>query len=338
MDGSLTNHPVLPGAPSKSPLKELDSKDDMTEQEKKAFQKAKYALAQSFVQEVDMKVTNGEVSKIAAETGGIRIRWSKKLNTTAGRAHWRKTPNVDKLHTLGNSPPSYLQYAEIELAEKVIDDEYKLHNTIAHEFCHLANFTITKKKDNHHGKEFLAWGKTVTAIFADRDIEVTTRHTYEINFKFHWQCENCGILYKRHSKSIDPQLVVCSRCHANIHLVKGGNGGKELTEYQQYIKDNMKRVKEENPTSPQKSIMGLVAKQYKEYKAGKAFPNSITAEASSTGDKKIGVEVVDLSADSDEDETSPIKRDWTSKREEVDRRFVPGKLYFYDLSEESDLF
>jgi hypothetical protein len=162
------------------------------------------------------------------------------------------------------------------LAEKVIDDEDRLLNVIAHEFCHLANFMISNIKTNPHGKEFKAWAAKCSRVFEHTGIEVTTKHSYEIDYKYVWACTNCGLEFKRHSKSIDPSRHQCGSCKCKLVQTKpvprgiGGGGAKGgMTEYQAFVKENMKVVKKENPGSPQKEIMGLVGKKYQEYKASK---------------------------------------------------------------------
>lgn len=32
------------------------------------------------------------------------------------------------------------------------------------------------------------------------DLEVTTKHDYVIEYKYHWRCVDCKKVYKRHSK------------------------------------------------------------------------------------------------------------------------------------------
>ena len=112
---------------------------------------------------------------MADSTGGIRIIWSKKLSSTAGRANWRREISRSKNADGFVSNTFHRHYASIELAEKVIDDEGQLSpnqitsrdkltslldrliNVIAHEYCHLANFMINGVKDNPHGKDFKEW-------------------------------------------------------------------------------------------------------------------------------------------------------------------------------------
>nr|VWP02555.1 Oligopeptide transporter OPT-like protein [Ganoderma boninense] len=44
------------------------------------------------------------------------------------------------------------------------------------------------------------------------EIEVTTRHTYDIKCKYEWKCANCAKVYGRHSKSINPDEQACGVC------------------------------------------------------------------------------------------------------------------------------
>jgi predicted SprT family Zn-dependent metalloprotease len=86
----------------------------------------------------------------------VKIIWSKKLNSTAGRASWKRECSRTKMPD-GTIDKTYKHFASIELAEKVIDDNERLINVLAHEFCHLANFMVSGIKDNPHGREFKQW-------------------------------------------------------------------------------------------------------------------------------------------------------------------------------------
>jgi len=108
------------------------------------------------LKELDNKITNGEIAQLTCITGGVAIIWSKKLNSTAGRANWRRESTTKK-YADGRIDKTYKHHANIELAEKVIDDEDRLLNVLAHEFCHLANFMVSGVKDNPHGREFKEW-------------------------------------------------------------------------------------------------------------------------------------------------------------------------------------
>jgi hypothetical protein len=143
-------------SPSASPRKGPSKIDKAARDARKAFDSTKRNLADDFLQRLDSKITNGKISELTQDTGGVRLIWSKKLNSTAGRASWRREATIKK-QSDGSVDKTYKHYASIELAEKVIDEEHRLYNTLAHEFCHLANFMISEVKDNPHGKEFKEW-------------------------------------------------------------------------------------------------------------------------------------------------------------------------------------
>ncbi|KAK0625369.1 SprT-like family-domain-containing protein, partial [Bombardia bombarda] len=237
---------------------------------KKSFAAAKHALAESFLAELDETITAGQLSALAASTGGIKLNWTNKLNTTAGRANWKRETVRTKAAADPTSSASVTtttkHHASIELAEKVIDDEHRLLNVIAHEFCHLANFMISGVTTNPHGKEFKVWAARCSRAFGEsRGIEVTTKHSYDIDFKYAWTCVDCGMEFKRHSRSIDPKRHRCGACKSELRQTKpvprvAKDGGKQgPSEYQVFMKEQMAVVRGENPGSPQKEIMRLVA-------------------------------------------------------------------------------
>jgi predicted SprT family Zn-dependent metalloprotease len=260
-----------------------------TYEAKKVFAQKKHEIANAFLRELDQSIADGKVSEMAALTGGITIIWSKKLNTTAGRANWKR--ETTKATILGaedkaETKITYRHYASIELAEKVIDDEERLLNVIAHEFCHLANFMVSGVRNNPHGKEFKSWALKCSRQFGDRGIIVTTKHSYDIDYKYIWECTNCGTEFKRHSKSIDPSKHQCGTCKSKLVQTKPVPRPNATTsEYQLFVKENMKKVKEQNPGSPQKQIMTLVGKMYQEHKVSKL--GSMESREESPRDSKV---------------------------------------------------
>ncbi len=229
------------GSPTKKQLREA----------KKAFDETKDALARSFLAELDERVTGGRLGRLTAATGGLRTAWSNTLQTTAGRAHWRcrtvtrTVRRADGTLATEEEPQQQQQQerdgetggggggprheAHIELAAKVLTNEADLLNTVAHEFCHLAVFMLDHhphdpqrrgKKPAAHGAEFKAWGRRCGAAFAHRGIEVTTRHSYDIDYKFAWRCAACAAEVRRHSRSVDPRRHRCGHCRGALLQVK----------------------------------------------------------------------------------------------------------------------
>ncbi|KAI1469432.1 SprT-like family-domain-containing protein [Daldinia caldariorum] len=215
--------------PGASPAKQLRDA-------RRAFDASKEDLARTFLCELDERVTKGQLGKLTRETGGLQIKWSNTLLTTAGRAHWKcRTESTTTRHADGTSSQGATtrkHHASIELASKVLGNEADLLNTVAHEFCHLAVFMLggpnaeprgmgeRAKKPAAHGPEFKAWGARCGALFGGRGIQVTTKHNYEIEFKYIWRCGDCAIEVKRHSKSVDPERQRCGGCHGKLVQIK----------------------------------------------------------------------------------------------------------------------
>lgn len=295
--------PSVGGSPSKKPSspskKGEPSAAAIAKASKKAFEQSKHELADKFLHELDTHITDGKISELSAATGGIRIDWTNKLNTTAGRANWKRETIKRKDGDTGAvTSVRYKHHASIELAEKVIDVEGRLLNVIAHEFCHLANFMVSGVTTNPHGKEFKAWAAKVTRRFGGRGIEVTTKHSYDIDFKYVWECTACGLEFKRHSKSIHTERHRCGACKSELRQTKPvprGKPGKE-SDYQKFMKEQMKLIKQENPTSPQKDIMKMVATRWsqkdKATESGDAKSTSSSQCSNDSGSKPHKVEGV----------------------------------------------
>ncbi|MCJ1249445.1 hypothetical protein MMC30_006669 [Trapelia coarctata] len=314
-----TNPSTSPSKP-KSPLKSPAKKDKEALARKKQFEASKHALAEQFLKELDEAITAGQVAALAASTGGVKLVWSKKLTSTAGRATWKREALRSHPSNPSSATPStttttirpsttYRHHATIELATKVIDSPSRLLNVLAHEYCHLANFMISGIKDQPHGREFKAWARKVSETFAGRGVNVTTKHDYAIAFKYVWVCEGCGLEYKRHSKSIEPGRHSCGSCKGGLVQVLpvprgGGSGGRgggdgdgngggdaeagKRSAYQVYVKTHYARVKRENPALGMGEIMVLLGKGYREEKARVLAEE---AEVAEEGGKKEEVEV-----------------------------------------------
>lgn len=232
-----------PKTPSKTALKKAEAeKKRALLAKKKEFDNKKAAFAEEFLKTLDDAVAGGQVQKLAEETGGVKIIWSKTLQTTAGRAKWKREKFSDSSSSSSSRDSSssfssshsgdqttttkIKHHATIELAERIIDSEDRLLNTLAHEYCHLANYMISNIRNNPHGASFKEWAAKCSAALRDHPvygggrIEVTTKHSYKIDYKYVWLCVDCGQEYGRHSKSINPEKVRCGLCKGVLQQVK----------------------------------------------------------------------------------------------------------------------
>lgn len=157
---------------------------------------------------------------------------------------------------------------------------------------------ISEVRNNPHGAEFKAWGAKVTAAFGkSKGVEVTTKHSYKIDYKYVWECVACGYEFKRHSKSVDPLRHSCGRCKGKLVQTKptprggsggaagsgaGGKDGKKGGEYQAFVKENFARVKREMGERGEETGMGKVMEAVaREYRAMKAMKEVKAAEEES---------------------------------------------------------
>ncbi|KAF2851258.1 hypothetical protein T440DRAFT_449258 [Plenodomus tracheiphilus IPT5] len=255
--------------------------------QRKAFADRKHDMAASFLTELDTTISQGRISTLSAATGGIKLVWSKTLKTTAGRANWRREQIRIRTGPLPTDTRLEIgHHCSIELAEKVIDDEERLYNVLAHEFCHLTTFMISEVRNNPHGAEFKTWGRRATSAFAHLGVEVTTKHSYQIEYKYIWECVVCGYEFKRHSKSVDPVRHSCGKCKGRLVQTRptprgvgagagvGGKDGKrEKSEYQVFVKEHFKRVKAglegEGKDARMGRVMEVLGREYRDAKARK---------------------------------------------------------------------
>ena len=250
--------------------------------QRKNFAARKHAIAETFVTELDTTITNGHITELSSNTGGIRLVWSKTLKTTAGRANWRREQVRLRTGPLPSDMRTEIRHhCSIELAEKVIDDEERLYNVLAHEYCHLTTFMISEIRNNPHGAEFKSWGAKVTEAFKTKGVEVTTKHSYKIDYKYIWECVSCGYEFKRHSKSVDTARHSCGKCKGRLVQTKptprggtvGKDGKKQNGEYQTFVKGNFARVKKNMEDRGEDTQMGkvmeAVAREYREMKTAK---------------------------------------------------------------------
>lgn len=207
----------------------------------KPFNARKDRMAADLLKELDDVMTGGQIAQKTAKTGGIHITWSKLFHKTAGNfSHESVTTyrrvddetynrNVEMYgHSEERIPIRRYKYT-IRLAEKLVTDERRLLDVVAHEWCHLAAFAISGVNDKH-GRYWQWWADRVNKKFAHRGIKVTQYHNYKIEYMFAWECgghaeddEGCGYIVERESLSIKPGKDVCPRCVGELYQIRPVN-------------------------------------------------------------------------------------------------------------------
>lgn len=188
-------------------------------------------------------------NKLPAE---FEITWNKRLTKTAGFCYLLRKGEERR--------------SRIELSDKVIDSVERIRDTLIHEMCHAATWIFEGKRG--HGYEWKRWANKANKIHPDLPV-VTTCHSYEITTKYNFQCDGCGHVFGRHSKSIDPAKHRCGNCGGVPLLIGGGNSTSsepktpKLNAYATYVKENFSTVKSANPDLPTKDVMKKIAERYR---------------------------------------------------------------------------
>ncbi|WVQ68522.1 uncharacterized protein L199_006730 [Kwoniella botswanensis] len=217
----------------------------------KAWIEERTRIANSIFKELDEKVFE---NRLGMKGVGARVEWNNRLLTTAGVAR------IKRVTKNGESKKDHW----IELSEKVLTGEKQIINTVAHEMCHLATWVISNEFKNPHGRIFKSWGRKV--MLARKDVQVTTTHAYQIEYKYQWKCSAawCGKIYKRHSKSIDTTKHTCGICKGTLEPLFETKE-KTASAFQAYLKTNMKYAKSSMPGSSHGEVMRALSKRWNEY-------------------------------------------------------------------------
>ncbi|XP_036595910.1 acidic repeat-containing protein [Trichosurus vulpecula] len=133
----------------------------------------------------------------------ITINWNKKMRTTAGYCHFSAKDDGRAIR--------------IELSEKVCDSADRLRDTLLHELCHGATWMFHGVRDCH-GPFWRVYARKSGLVHPELP-RVKRCHTYEIHYKFVYECSRCKARVGRHSNSVDTRRDVCSRCHGSLSLL-----------------------------------------------------------------------------------------------------------------------
>jgi len=135
--------------------------------------------------------------------------WNSRFRRSAGMTRF--------LEDRSSFPPR--RHAAIELSSKVVDRPERLYATLIHEMCHAAQWVIDNESKPPHGESFRRWASRCLEL--DPELSVQTRHDYEIEFKYKYECQNCHLVYGRHSASIDIRKRVCGKCRGKLKCLRG---------------------------------------------------------------------------------------------------------------------
>nr|XP_015206813.1 PREDICTED: uncharacterized protein LOC102686616 [Lepisosteus oculatus] len=199
----------------------LESLSDPRSSYVRGFKQTRQELSQKLYQLYNSTVFD---SKLPA----MSVIWNKKMRKTAGYC------------VTGQQQGQ--RYARIELSEKVCDSAERLRDTLVHEMCHAATWMINGVRDGH-GQFWKMYARKATVVHPELPV-VTRCHSYDINYKYQYQCSRCKNTVGRHSKSLDTQKFVCALCTGQLVLLTPAKS-RGATPFATFVKEHYGTVRQE---------------------------------------------------------------------------------------------
>ncbi|XP_063046891.1 germ cell nuclear acidic protein [Engraulis encrasicolus] len=160
----------------------------------------------------------------------MSVSWCNKMRKTAGFC------------ITGQERGTGHRYARIRLSVKVCDSADRLRDTLVHEMCHAAPWLIHGVRDGH-GPIWKMFARKAT--LAHPELPMVSRcHSYDIKYKFQYQCSRCKNTIGRHSKSLDTQRFVCALCTGQLVLLTP-TSSRGPTPFAIYVKENYKTIRQQ---------------------------------------------------------------------------------------------
>ncbi|MEP6934730.1 MAG: SprT-like domain-containing protein [Nitrospirota bacterium] len=150
----------------------------------------------------------------------IELVWSRRLTSSVGLFVSRRGPRP-RLGQDGLRPaPKREIRLSLPLLQHVLQrreyGEQEIVNTLAHEMIHQWQYDILKRRPNH-GQDFL---RKMTEMNRDGALAITLYHSLQKEVlaltRFAWRCRQCGRVYRRQRRTIQPRRHHCGICRGSL--------------------------------------------------------------------------------------------------------------------------
>lgn len=150
----------------------------------------------------------------------ISIAWSRRLTSSVGMFVSRGGPRPRPFDEPNpNRTKREIRLSEplmARLAERTTYAGQELLNTLAHEMIHQWQFDVLKRRPNH-GPDFL---RKMTEMNRSGLVSITIYHSLQKEVqalsRFAWRCTDCGRIYRRQRKTIQPKRHLCGSCRGAL--------------------------------------------------------------------------------------------------------------------------
>ncbi|MBI3357463.1 MAG: SprT-like domain-containing protein [Nitrospirae bacterium] len=148
----------------------------------------------------------------------IAVVQSRRLTSSVGMFVSRGGPRVPQLGMTGRSRREIrLSLPLLErLAKRTPYAEQELLNTLAHEMIHQWQFDVLNRRPDH-GLDFL---RKMTEMNRSGEVAITMYHSLQKEVRalsrFAWRCKDCGRVYRRQRRTIEPTRHHCGACRGSL--------------------------------------------------------------------------------------------------------------------------
>lgn len=159
----------------------------------------------------------------------IDLAWSRRLTSSVGMFVSHSGPRscwTDS--TSHKTAPREIRLSLPLLKPLLARTPYgknELISTIAHEMIHQWQFDILKRRPNH-GQDFL---RKMNEMNRGGELAITIYHRLQQEVlaltRFAWRCRQCGRIYRRQRRTIQPRRHHCGSCRGSLQeldMVKPG--------------------------------------------------------------------------------------------------------------------
>ncbi|MBA5861678.1 MAG: hypothetical protein GDA65_03060 [Nitrospira sp. CR1.1] len=146
----------------------------------------------------------------------IRIEWSRRLTSSAGMFVCRIGPR----HSHSQSTVDHTRRRCIRLSSVLLPAENPGHDretvtTLGHEMIHQWQYDILKRRPNH-GQDF----RRMMRRMNQDGLGITIYHSLGKEVaalaKYAWRCQQCGSIYRRQRRTIQPRRHLCGACRGPL--------------------------------------------------------------------------------------------------------------------------
>ena len=150
----------------------------------------------------------------------IDLVWSRRLTSSVGLFVSRAGPRSSWAGNVTHKPPQREIRLSLPLLKPLLARSpyarNELVSTLAHEMIHQWQYDILKRRPNH-GAEFL---RKMTEMNRDGALAITIYHSLQQEVlaltRFAWRCRQCGRIYRRQRRTIQPRRHHCGSCRGAL--------------------------------------------------------------------------------------------------------------------------